>query len=54
MRHEEDVKRARVVPGKYGILDSMLEIKEEEINTKDTPVLIRQGKTETQQLEDKY
>ena len=48
------MKQARVVTGKYGMLESMLELKEEEINTKDTPVLIRQGKTETQQLEDKY
>ena len=45
MRHEVAMIRARVVPGKYGMVALMLALKEAEINAKSIPVHMNQGHT---------
>ena len=52
MRHEIAMIRARVVPGKHGMVALMLEIKEVEIKAEAIPVYMHQGNTETQHLKD--
>ena len=47
------MRRARVVPGKYGMLDLILALKGVKIKAEDMPVHMNQGHTATKQLKDK-
>ena len=43
MIHKLATRRARVLPGKYGLTDLMLALKEAEIKTESIPVHMHQG-----------
>ena len=44
------MRRARVVPGKYGMSSLMIALKKAEIRAESIPVHMHQGHTETQNL----
>ena len=50
LRQEVAMRQAIVVPGKHGIEDLMLALKEAEIKVEDIPVHMHQGDTVTQQM----
>ena len=46
MRHEISMRRERLMPGKHGMYDPMLSLKDAEINSEAIPVHMHQGQTE--------
>ena len=52
MRHEIAMRRARVVPGKNGMVALMLTLQKSEIKAEAIPVHMHQWHIETQQLKD--
>ena len=50
LRQHVDTRQTRVVPGKHGMADLMLALKEAEIKAEAIPVHIYQGQKATKQL----
>ena len=52
IRHGSDMRHARVVPGKHGIISLILALKEAVIKSEAIPVHMYQWQTARQQLKD--
>ena len=53
LRHGVTMRREIVMPGKHGMVDLMLDLKEEEIREETIPVHRLQGHTTTKQIRDR-